>query len=374
MNREQIFLTRAYLPEYEEYIEEIKDLWESHWITSMGRKHDQFEKQLACFLNVNNVSVFTNGHNALEILIRAMNLSGEIITTPYTFVSTTHAIVRNGLTPVFCDIKSEDFTIDSSKIESLITSKTSAIVGVHVYGNPCDVFEIQSIAQKYNLKVIYDAAHAFGETYKGLNIAEYGDASVFSFHASKVFNSIEGGCVACNNSGINDILYKMRNFGINNQDVEYVGTNAKMNEFVAAMGLCNLRHFDKVIRARRELTDTYMKLLSDVPGVESVMGRCIDGLQRNYIYFPILVDEKYYSMNRDDLYYQLNERGVQALRHFYPLTSEFSCYNRLKSKNNTPVAKWVSEHILLLPLFADLQKVQVEYICDLIKKLNNSKG
>ena len=302
----------------------------------------------------------------MELVLGSLGLQGEVITTPYTFVSTTHAVVRNGLTPVFCDVREDDFNIDPEKIEPLINEKTCAILAVHVYGNPCDVGALQAIARKHGIKLIYDAAHAFGEIYQGHSIAEYGDASVFSFHASKVFNSVEGGCVACRDEKMYTALCRMRNFGINEQDVEYVATNAKMNEFSAAMGICNLRHLPEIIQAREKLTELYLEQLDDVTGLELPMGKPVAELQRNYAYFPVLVQEAY-GESRDVLYARLNRNGVQALRNFYPLTSAFSCYTDLRNKSETPVAKWLSEHVLLLPLYADLQKEQVEYICRLVR-------
>ena len=239
----RILVTRSSMPEYEEYIEEIKDIWDSHWLTNMGAKHNELEK----YLKVDHVSLFSNGHMALELLIQALHLTGEVITTPFTFASTTHAIVRNGLTPVFCDVNPEDYTMDVSKIEALITDKTSAIIPVHVYGNLCDVEAIEAIAKKHHLKVIYDAAHTFGVTYKGRGVATFGDASMFSFHATKVFHTIEGGAVCFNGeqNGLKEDLYGLKNFGIRNEVVvDAVGANSKMNEFQAAMGLCNLRHLD----------------------------------------------------------------------------------------------------------------------------------
>lgn len=366
MKEEKIFLTKAFLPDFEEYVEEIRDLWESHWITTMGPKHNRLEEELQKYLNVDNVSVFVNGHNALELLISAMGLRGEVITTPFTFVSTTHAIVRNGLTPVFCDINRDDFTIDADKIEDLITERTTAILAVHVYGNPCKVEQIERIAKKYKLKVIYDAAHAFGVKYKGRNIAEYGDASIFSFHASKVFHTIEGGCAVYKDSELKSHLYKIRNFGIDGQDAPYVGTNAKMNEFAAAMGLCNLRHMDEIVQSRRKLTEGYIRRFSKIPGVRPAIRLDEENLERNYSYMPVLIDEELFGLSRDRLYEILNEAGVQALRHFYPLTSQFSCYKDRFCGKETPNARWVSEHILLLPLYADLSLEEVDHICDII--------
>lgn len=254
MGKEAIFVTRSSLPSYEEYIEAIKPLWESHWLTNMGKFHQELEEKLKVYLDVPELSLMVNGHMALELIIQAMKFpeGGEIITTPFTFISTTHAIIRNGLKPVFCDVKPNDGTIDETKIEKLISNRTVAILPVHVYGNICDVEEIQRIAEKYNLKVIYDAAHAFGEKYKNKGIGNYGDASVFSFHATKVFNTIEGGAVSFTDKELYEKLYNLKNFGIRGEEtVVEIGANAKMNEFAAIMGLCNLKHIDDVIRERR---------------------------------------------------------------------------------------------------------------------------
>ena len=251
-----ILVTRSSMPSYEEYCEEIKDLWDSHWLTNMGVKHQKLQKELEEYFDIPHVALYTNGHLALENAIAALNLpkGGEVITTPFTFASTTHAIVRNGLVPVFCDVKEDDYTIDVSKIENLITDQTVAIVPVHVYGNMCDVEEIDRIAKKYALKVIYDAAHAFGVKYKGVSSACFGDASMFSFHATKVFNTIEGGCVCFKDDSWVQLLNDMKNFGIHGpESVEFVGGNAKMNEFQAAMGLCNLRHLDEEIGKRKKV-------------------------------------------------------------------------------------------------------------------------
>jgi dTDP-4-amino-4,6-dideoxygalactose transaminase len=372
----KIFLTQASLPEFEEYITEIKDIWDTHWVTSMGPKHNQFEERLKEYLEVNNVSVFVNGHSALEAVLSVMGIKGEVITTPFTFVSTTHAIVRNGLTPVFCDINKNDFNIDSNKIENLITDKTTAILPVHIFGNPCNVEEIDKIAKKHNLKVIYDAAHAFGVKYKGKSIAQYGDATIFSFHASKVFNSIEGGCVAYADVKLNDILYKHRNFGIGNQEAECIGTNGKMNEFIAAMGLCNLRHIDSSIKKREELAKHYISRLKDIHELILSSELRNTELKKNYAYFPVIVNEELCGISRDEIWKDLNGMGIQALRHFYPLTSHMSCYSNLIKTIPTPNASWVSEHILLLPLYEGLEVWQIDYICDqiiLLLKISKKK-
>lgn len=359
---DHIFLTRSSLPLFEEYVDEIKSMWDTHWITTMGPKHNQFEEKLQAYLEADNVSVFVNGHNALELIIQAMELTGEVITTPYSFISTTHAIFRNGLTPVFCDINEDDYTIDVNKIEGLITEKTSAIIPVHVYGNICDIERIHSIAKKHGLKVIYDAAHCFGEKYKGESVASFGDASIYSFHASKVFNSIEGGCVAYTDPCIKEKLFALRNFGISGGSAEYIGTNAKMNEFVAAMGICNLRHIDQAIEKRRKLYLAYLDLLSDLPGI--IFNYEDKDLIRNYSYFPIRISSKVYPGKRDQIYKDLNQKGIQALCNFFPIIPKHPCYQNLKTWESTPIAEQVSKEILLLPLYEDLLLEQVEYICE----------
>ena len=245
MSDKKIYVTRSSMPELSEYVEEIKDIWETHWMTNMGAKHEKLRQQLQEYLDVEHMHLMVNGHLSLELAMQALKLTGEVITTPFTFASTTHAIVRNGLKPVFCDVRPDDYTIDTDKLERLITDRTSAIVPVHVYGNVCQVEEIQRIADKYGLVVLYDAAHAFGETYKGKSVATFGDVSCYSFHATKVFNTIEGGAV-CYSDRLNEFglsLFRLKNFGIRSEtEVDGVGANAKMNEFCAAMGICNLRH------------------------------------------------------------------------------------------------------------------------------------
>ena len=275
---DNILVTRSSMPDFEEYCNEIKDMWDSHWLTNMGEKHMQLQKELEERFDVPHVTLYTNGHLALENIIAAMNLpkGGEVITTPFTFASTTHAIVRNGLTPVFCDINDTDYTINTDLIERLITDNTCAIVPVHVYGNLCDVERIQKIADKYDLKVIYDAAHAFGVTYKGESAARFGNASMFSFHATKVFNTIEGGALCFKDDSLVQKLNDMKNFGIHGpEDVAYIGGNAKMNEFQAAMGICNLRHIDEEIEKRRKVTELYRSRLENVNGIKLCLSRTL---------------------------------------------------------------------------------------------------
>lgn len=352
------------MPEFEEYIEEIKELWDSHWLTNMGAKHKKFAKDLTAYLDVQKVTLFTNGHLALECAIAAFNLTGEVITTPFTFASTTHAIVRNGLEPVFCDIKADDYVIDEKKIEELITEKTSAIVPVHLYGNICNIEAIKSIADKYNLKVIYDAAQAFGVRVNGVGIGNFGDASTFSFHATKVFNTIEGGAVTHNNEDLKRILYYLKNFGITGaESVEYVGGNAKMSEFQAAMGICNLRHVDSEINKRQIVIERYRRNLEGLKGIKLLKPQ--SGIKSNYAYFPVVFDG--YLKSRNEVYEELKEHNIFTRKYFYPLTTSFECYAGKFDSNDTPVAKYIADRVLTLPLYADLDLEDVDKICEIIK-------
>ncbi len=364
---DKILVTRSSMPEFEEYVEEIRDLWESHWLTNMGEKHVRLERELAEYLKVDNVSLFSNGHMALELLIQAMGLTGEVITTPYTFVSTTHAIVRNGCVPVFCDISREDYTMDVSKIEALITDRTSAILPVHVYGNICNVDEIDRIAKKYGLKVIYDAAHTFGVEYRGRGIASFGDASMFSFHATKVYNTIEGGavCFPGTNETLKADLYGLKNFGIRSEEVvDEIGANSKMNEFQAAMGLCNLRHVDDEILKRKAVAERYRERLADVPGIRLVAEQ--PGVRQNYAYFPAVFEPAVFGRSRDEIYEELKTEGIFTRKYFYPVTNALECYREHYHPEDTPVAYEVSKKVLTLPIYADLAIRDVDRICDAI--------
>lgn len=364
MNHPRIDVTRSSLPSYEEYIEEIKDLWETKWLTNMGSKHQQLEQELMRYLNTSNISLFANGHLALENAFAALKLGGEVITTPFTFASTTHAIVRSGLTPVFCDINYEDYTMDTGQLEDLITEKTCAIVPVHVYGNICNVKEIGRIAEKYNLKVIYDAAHAFGVVMNGVNAANFGDASIFSFHATKVFNTIEGGAITFGDESLKGILESIKNFGINGiERVEHVGGNAKMNEFQAAMGLCNLRIVDQEIAKRKRVYERYLEQLEGIGALK--LPRIKNGIQSNYAYFPIVFEKE--SIIRDTIYQVLRDHHIFARKYFYPLTNEFDCYRGKVNPGETPISQYIANRVLTLPLFADLRLEEVDRITSIIK-------
>lgn len=358
-----IQVTRSSMPKLEEYIEEIKDLWDNHWLTNMGIKHKQFEASLTDYLGVSNAVLFTNGHHALECAITALNLKGEVITTPFTFASTTHAVVRCGLEPVFCDINADNYTIDADKIEALITDETSAIIPVHVYGHICDLVRIEQIAERYNLKVIYDAAHAFGVTVEDAGIGNYGDASMFSFHATKVFHTIEGGAITFKDANLRQALDKIKNFGITGpESVEAVGGNAKMNEFQAAMGICNLRHIEEEISKRKQVVNRYSLNLKNIKGIKLAAPQ--NGIRTSYSYFPVIFDG--YEKSRNEVFEILKEHNVYTRKYFYPLTSSFECYRGRFNPDHTPVAKYIAERVLTLPLYADLELENVDRICEII--------
>lgn len=361
----KIFVTQSSVPSVDEFYIEILEIFNNKYFTNMGAKHLFLTRQLEEYLSIKNLSLFSNGHTALESIIDILNLKGEVITTPFTFISTTHAIVRNGLKPVFCDINEIDYTIDVNQIESLITENTSAIIPIHVYGNVCNVEEIEKVAKKYNLKVIYDAAHAFGVKYKGLGVSNFGDISMFSFHATKVFNTIEGGALAYKDGTLKNVIEAYKNFGITGQEsVEYIGTNSKMNEFQAAMGICNLRHIDEEIAKRKKVFNRYIENLKNMDGIK--LNFPAKGVESNYAYFPILFDG--YKKTRDDVFQELLSYDIYARKYFYPLTSEFECYKGQFDVNATPVAKYVSERILTLPLYANLALEDVDKICEIIKQ------
>lgn len=363
----QILVTRSSMPDFDEYCDEIRKLWDSHWLTNMGIEHKTLQKTLEEYLDCPHVILYTNGHLALENVISAMQFpaGGEVITTPFTFASTTHAIVRNGLVPVFCDVKSDDYTIDPDQIENLITPQTVAIVPVHVYGNMCEVEKIQRIANAHGLKVIYDAAHAFAVKYKGISSANFGDASMFSFHATKVFNTIEGGAVCFRNDSLVSTMNDMKNFGIRGPEhVVFVGGNAKMSEFQAAMGICNLRHIDREIAKRRKVVERYRERLIGIDGIRLCKEQ--DGVESNYAYFPVVFDA--YKMNRDQVFEKLAENGIGARKYFYPITNSFECYRNLPTAGveKTPVAAYLGDRVLTLPMYADLNLDDVDRICDVI--------
>lgn len=372
----RINVTRSSMPPMEEYFKEVAPLWESRWLTNAGEKHRQLEALLCEQLKVNNISLFCNGHSALECVIEAMGLGrdgrDEVITTPYTFASTTNAIFRKGLKPVFVDVKSDDCTIDPELIESAITPRTCAIAPVHVYGTLCDVDAISQIAQKNNLKVIYDAAHAFAverldsKTGEWRGAASYGDASMLSFHATKVFNTIEGGAVCYSDPMLKKTMETWRNFGLEEpEDCEHPGGNSKMNEFCAAMGVCNLRHLDEELAKRAAVEARYREDLGGVYGLRMLDQQ--SDVRSNHAYFPVFF-EGGFGATRDDVFNALTTEGIGARRYFFPCTNEAPWIERAGiDSGETPVAHRLSREVLTLPMYADLSLGDVDRICTIVK-------
>lgn len=364
-----VYVTRPSLPPFDEYISEIKDIWETGIMTHQGPKHVKLQHELEDYMGAKNVTLFANGHLALELGIEVLGIKGEVITTPFTFGSTTQAILRNGCTPVFCDIKETDFTIDPEKIESLITDKTRAILPVHVYGNICDVERIQNIADKHGLSVIYDAAHAFGEKYKGVDISQFGDASMFSFHATKVFNTVEGGCLVYKNGYYRQQLEGLRQFGqiVGTDETPYIGSNAKMTEMHAAMGLCNLKHMGEYISNRKKIVETYRKRLGGVDGVR--LSTVDERIMSNYAYFPLIVEEEETGISRDDVINALKKENIHVRKYFWPLCSDFEIIKSMGIKSDVPIADYTSARVITLPCYSDLSMSDVDRVCDVILQL-----
>lgn len=368
-----IQVTKSYLPPIEEYINKLKVIWDNDWLTNNGPLHNELSEEIKRYLKVDETTLFVNGHSALCVALKALNLKGEVITTPFTFASTTHAIVSNGLTPVFCDINLNDFTIDVDKIEELITENTSAIVPVHVFGYPCNVKAIEEIAKKHNLKVIYDAAHVFGVELDGQGIGSFGDISMFSLHATKVYNSIEGGLLTTKDRELTNKFNSLKNFGITGQEsVEEVGINAKMNEFQAAMGLVNIKYLDEQIEKRKVIAETYRNVFKDIEGIKYLDD--IEGVKHNYAYFPIVIDEKITGIDRNELNEELKKYNIFTRKYFYPLTSDFECYKGKYNDNNLKNAKHISDRVLTIPMYGELKKEDANNIAIIIKNIIESKG
>ena len=363
----KLMVTKSFLPPYEEYCKEIKDIWDSHWLTNMGLKYETLKKEIKKYLEVRNVSLYTNGHLALEAVINGLKLTGEVITTPFTFASTTHAITRCGLKPIFCDIENDYFTIDYTKIENLITEKTSAILPVHVYGNPCNVKEIERIAKKYNLKVIYDAAHTFGVKIGNIGIGSFGDVSMFSLHATKVYNSIEGGALTYKDDSYSELFRLQKNFGISGQEsVIETGGNAKMNEFQAAMGILNLKYLDKEILKRKKIVERYRKNLTKIGGIRYLED--MKNVRHNYAYFPIVINEEIYGKNRNEVFEKLQGYNIFTRKYFFPLVTDFECYREQYKEVPLPNSKYISDRVLTLPLYGDLLLEEIDYICKALEE------
>lgn len=359
-----VYVTRPSLPPLDDFVDMLRQIWESRWLTNKGPFHERFEAELASYLGVEHVSLFCNGTIALQVGLQALRITGEVITTPFTFPATVHAIYWNHCTPVFCDVEPCTFTLDPDKIESLITPNTTAILPVHVYGNPCLVERLQSIADTYGLKLFYDAAHAFGVQMDGTSILQFGDLSMLSFHATKKFNTFEGGALITSDPKLKRRIDFLKNFGFADETtVVAPGSNGKMNELQAACGILQLAHIDEQTEMCRHLVDIYRERLADVPGIRFLEDT--PGVVHNYCYFPILVDEAEYGVARDDLYLRLREANVYARRYFYPLVSEFPSYRGLPSasRSRLPAAHKVSESVICLPLYANLDDDAVSAIC-----------
>ena len=366
-NKKTITVTSPLLPPLEEFIPYIEEIWKSKWITNNGQFHRQLEAALAEYLGVKYVSLFTNGTLPLITALQALGIKGEVITTPYSFVATTHALWWNGIKPVFVDIDPETCNLDPEKIEAAITEKTTAIMPVHCYGVPCDTKKIQAIADKHGLKVIYDAAHAFGVQVKGESILKAGDMSTLSFHATKVFNTVEGGALVCHDAETKKQIDFLKNFGFNGEtEVVAPGINSKMDEIRSAYGLLNLKQVDKAIEARHRVADYYRSVLRTVKGVK--VFEDVAGVRHNYSYFPILINAEEYGMTRDELYFKMKEQNVLGRRYFYPLISTFDTYKSLESSNtaNLPVATRIADEVICLPMYYGLTNEDLERVLTVI--------
>lgn len=363
----KIFVTQPSLPPLEEFLPYLGKIWESKWLTNGGPFHQEFERELAAYLGVEHLALFANATIALVVALQALRISGEVITTPYSFVATTHALLWNGIEPVFVDIDPITFNLDPAKIEAAITPHTTAIFPVHVYGTPCNVEEIGRIADIYGLKVIYDAAHAFGVECDGDSVLNFGDLSVLSFHATKVFNTFEGGAIVCPNAKTKQRIDYLKNFGIADEiTVVGPGINGKMNEFQAAFGLLQLRHIDVALAHRARIASRYRDNLAMLKGIS--IPPLPDFVRLNHSYLPIFVEPEF-GMDRDSLYRYLQERDIMSRRYFYPLISEFPMYRSRSSahKDNLPVAHHTANRVLCLPIFSALTLDEVDRICDVLR-------
>jgi dTDP-4-amino-4,6-dideoxygalactose transaminase len=367
MDKKPIQVTQPLLPPLEEFEVYLKDIWESKWLTNNGKYHQNLEKALSDYLGVKYISLFSNGTLALITALQALRITGEVITTPFSFVATTHSLWWNGIKPVFVDIEPITFNLDPSKIEASITPKTTAILPVHVYGNPCDVEAIKKIADTYGLKVIYDSCHTFNVRIKGIPILNFGDLSVMSFHATKVYNTFEGGAIICHDEGTKKRIDNLKNFGfINETTVVAPGINAKMNEVQAAMGILQLKYIDKAIEKRKQISVYYRNKLKEIPGISYMED--LTYVQHCYSYFPILVDKIKYGKSRDELYEKFKKHSIFGRRYFYPLISQFPTYRGLESAlpGRMPVAEKITEEVICLPIYPDLGIEDINKICSLI--------
>lgn len=366
--KEKILVTQPFLPPLEEFMPYLEEIWRSKQLTNNGPYHQQLEKELADYLGVEHISLFSNGTLALITALQAMKITGEVITTPFSFVATTHALWWNNIQPVFVDIEPCTFTMDPAKIEAAITPKTTAILPVHVYGNPCMVEEIADIAKRYGLKVLYDAAHVFGAKFHDRSLCNFGDMSILSFHATKVFNTFEGGAIVCKDAETKAHIDNLKNFGFTGETtVATPGINAKMNEFQAAMGLLQLKYIDEVIGKRKQLANRYRKNLSGIKGLRYLED--MEGMHHNYAYFPILIDEAEYGKARNEVYDHFKSHDIWTRRYFYPLITDFPSYKGMPSAKPEllPQAHRIADQVICLPLYPALTVENVDYICNLLK-------
>lgn len=371
--KKPIYVTKPAMPPLEEFNEYLERIWKNRILTNEGPFHHQFEKELADYLGVKYISVFANGTLALITALQTLRITGEVITTPFSFVATTHALWWNNIKPVFSDIEDDDLGLDPEKIERAITPQTTAILPVHIYGNPCKVKRLQQIADTYHLKIIYDAAHAFGVKMNGISILNFGDLSIMSFHATKVFNTFEGGAIVCHDEETKKRIDLLKNFGhAGETTVIEPGINAKMNEWQAAFGLLQLKYVESYIAKRKAITEMYRENLRDVPGIHWLKEK--EGVRYAYPYFPILIDAQEYGKTRDEVYEELKKANIYSRRYFYPLISQFPTYQGLPSANpeNLPIAERVTVQVLCLPLYPDLSKAEVEEICGNIRKISRA--
>jgi dTDP-4-amino-4,6-dideoxygalactose transaminase len=368
--KKPVYVTKPNLPPLNEFMPYLEEIWESHILTNGGPFHKELEEKLCEYLGVKYISLFANGTLALITALQALKISGEVITTPFSFVATTHALWWNGIKPVFVDIEPGTFNLDPDKIEAAITPRTTAIFPVHVYGHPCRVDRIAEIADRYGLKLIYDAAHSFGVTINNNSVANYGDISILSFHATKVFNTFEGGAIICHDEKTKKLIDELKNFGIIDETtVVTPGINAKMNEFQAALGLLQLKYIDSAVGKRRIITEKYNTELKDIPGISMVMDQ--PDIKYNYAYFPILINTKVFGKTRNDVYEELKANNIFSRRYFYPLISQFPIYSNLESSipGKMPIAERITEEVLCLPIYPDLEISSVKFICSIIKNM-----
>ncbi len=364
-----LYVTRPMLADLEEVNQELREIWESQWLTNGGSKHQKLEEELRKTLKVPGVSLFNNGTIALIVAIQSLRLSGDVITTPFTFPATPHVLPWNNITPVFCDIDEETLTIDPAKLERMITPKTTGILGVHVYGMPCHVREIQEVADRYGLKVIYDAAHAFGTEIDGVGIGNFGDITMFSFHSTKLFHTLEGGALAFRETQLKGRIDLLKNFGIKNEEeVVMPGINGKMNEVQAAIGLINLRHLDEERERRCQIVETYTRKLTGVPGIK--VFQIPDNVRKSYQYYMIRIGPEF-GRNRDEVHAELKKYNIITRKYFYPLCSDYNCYRQLPSSapENLPVAHKIVKEVLCLPLYGNLTPEDAEQTCEILADL-----